>query len=568
MRAIDGFLAYLQRAGINHVFGVPGGLLHPFFEAVEQDPEFTLVVAKHEEGAAFMADGFARVSGKIAICAGTSGPGATNLLTGLAVAQVDGVPMLVITGQARSTSLGRGAAQETPREGIDIVGMCAPVTKLSTSVMNPEELLPKLRAALRLVCLGRPGPVHLNVPVDFWEAEIEVDPRTLDPALYSFNSRVVDRDAARRAAEALRTASHPALLIGSGAASPEARAHLATLSELLRAPVATTPRGKGLFSETHPRSLGVFGFAGSLKARRLLLGDEVDVLCCVGASLNEITTFNWISTLAPRRALIHIDIDPERISRSYPTQIPVVGDAAATLEAIIEALRDAGASGQDLASTWPSRVDAVDLSSCSLACSPTENLLNPAQWRLELNQILPADAVVFSDIGGHMLFNIHHLIIRDQQRFVLNLGFGSMGHGTVAPIGAALALGGRPVVAIIGDACFTMNGMELLTAREYDVPVIWLIENNQMHGVTWHGSQLVGSRTPMNSVRYRQTLDIAAMCRAMGLATWRVRAPGELGAAMSEALAAGGPAAIEVCVDPSVSPPLRDRAQTIAGFSE
>ena len=194
--------------------------------------------------------------------------------------------------------------------------------------------------------------------------------------------------------------------------------------------------------------------------------------------------------------------------------------------------------------------------------------LTPQRWRVDMEEALPDDAIVFSDIGGHMLSNIHHLCIGARQKFVLNLGFGSMGHGTVAPIGAALALPGRPVVAIVGDACFTMNGMELLTAVEHDVRVVWIVENNNMHGITWHGSKLVGSRQPLDSVRYRRPLDVAGIARAMGLAAYVVAEPGEMQSALRAALAQPGPALIEVRVDGSICPPLGDRAKSIAGFVE
>jgi len=194
--------------------------------------------------------------------------------------------------------------------------------------------------------------------------------------------------------------------------------------------------------------------------------------------------------------------------------------------------------------------------------------LAPQRWRRDLEEVLPADAVIFSDIGGHMLSNIHYLTIKDGQKFVLNLGFGSMGHGTVAPIGAALAEKGRTVIAIIGDACFTMNGMELVTAAEYGIRVIWIVENNNMHGITWHGSKLVGSRVPLSSVRYKRPLEVAAIARAMGLAAWVVDSPGQMQVALREALLHAGPSLIEVRVDGNIAPPLGDRAKSIAGFVE
>ncbi|RMH42519.1 MAG: thiamine pyrophosphate-binding protein [Deltaproteobacteria bacterium] len=568
-RVVDLVLRYLKAEGVRVVYGIPGGLLHTFFEAVEADPDLALVVAKHEEGAAFMADGYARTSGRLAVCAGTSGPGATNLLTGVSVAFADGVPMMVITGQAASHALGKGAAQETTREDIDVVAMFRPVTKYSTMVPTADVMPHHLRRALRLALSGRPGPVHLNVPIDLWRQPAP-DETWFDPSTYRPKTDLFDRRAVQDAAEALQSAARPVILAGSGTAVAGAAEHLATLAEMFPARVATTPRAKGLFPEDHPLSLGVLGFAGHAAARKtIIVDDDVDVLVTVGASLNETTTYNWHPGLMPTRALIQVDIDVDRIGRNYPVTIPVVGDARTILTELVYHTHRLIREGRRPASTWadappvPRGEDRfLDRDLRASDAIP----LTPQRWRRELSDALPEDAIVFSDIGGHMLFNIHHLTIRGRQRFVLNLGFGSMGHGTVAPIGAAMAHPGRPVVAIVGDACFTMNGMELLTALEYDVPVVWVIENNNMHGITWHGSQKVSGGRPMDSVVYRHKLDIAAIARAMGLHAALVDRPGELAGALDGAWHHAGPSVIEVRVDPSIEPPLGDRAQTIAGF--
>jgi acetolactate synthase I/II/III large subunit len=566
-RAVDVFLHYLKAEGAKVVFGIPGGLLHPFFEAVENDPDLALVVPKHEEGAAFMADGYARSSRRLAVCAGTCGPGATNLMTGVACAYADGVPMLVVTGQAPSHALGKGAAQETNREDMDIVEMFRPVTKYSTMVTSADSLGHHLRRALRLALTGRPGPVHLNVPVDLWAHALEE--QWFDPKTYRPDTRTFDRRAVQRAAVALLEAERPLILAGSGVMVAEAEEHLRTLAELLPARVVTSPRAKGVLPENHELSLGVLGFAGHREARETALGDDVDVLLTVGASLNETTTLNWSPALRPSKTLIQIDIDVDRIGRNYPVDVPLVGDAQTVLVELIYHLHRLVREGATPHSTWESAPEPVrgherygDPEMRTSDARP----LTPQRWRSDLEEVLPDDAVVFSDIGGHMLFNIHHLCIRDRQKFVLNLGFGSMGHGTVAPIGAALAEPGRPVVAIVGDACFTMNGMELLTAVEYSLPIVWIVENNQMHGITYHGSKMVGHKRPLESIRYKKALDVAGIARAMGLRTFVVDAPGQMQAALDDALAAGEPALIEVRVDPNVGPPLGDRAKSIAGF--
>src|SRR5690606_37315899 len=225
---------------------------------------------------------------------------------------------------------------------------------------------------------------------------------------------------------------------------------------------------------------------------------------------------------------IQVDIDVDRIGRNYPVNIPVVGDAQTVLIELIYHIHRLIREHAPPQSQW-----MFDTESQPERRYKNEDLrvseqlpMTPQRWRVELEKVLSDDAIVFSDIGGHMLFNIHHLCIRAQQKFVLNLGFGSMGHGTAGPIGAALAHNDRQVVAIIGDACFMMNGMELITAAEYDIPVIWLVENNQMHGITWHGSATLGD--PMHCVVNRRPLDVAGIARAMGLAAYVAERPEQL----------------------------------------
>jgi len=566
-RMVDITLRYLRAEGARVVFGVPGGLLHPFFQAVEEEPELELIVTKHEAGAAFMADGYARVTNYLAVCAGTSGPGATNLVTGVAAAFSDGVPMLVITGQAPFHAIGRGAAQEMAPEDIDIVAMFRPITKYSAMIPAPDRVSHHLRRALRLALTGRPGPVHLNVPVDFWEQPAR--PEWFAPQSYRPSTQVFDREAVREAARWLSRARHPIMLIGSGVATSNARVEVAQMAERLAARVATTPRAKGLFPENHPLSMGVMGIAGHRLARKTLLSDDIDVLITVGASLNETTTLNWHPKLMPRDALIQLDISVDRIGRNYPVTVPLVGDARTVLSEVLYYL-ERELDGGHSASLWheqPPIVHDDDFYDCPDLRTSSRIPITPQRWRKELNAILPRNAIVFSDIGGHMLFNVHDLSISNRQTFVLNLGFGSMGHGTAGPIGAALAAH-RPVVAIVGDACFTMNGMELLTAAEYGVPVIWIVENNQMHGITWHGSQHVGNGKPMDVIRYKRSLDIAAIARAMGVDAFVVERPGELRGAFMTALEHRRPALIEVLVDGMIPPPLGDRAKTIAGFRD
>jgi acetolactate synthase-1/2/3 large subunit len=552
----------LKAEGVKFIFGIPGGLLHPFFEAIEDDDNFRLIMTKHEEGAAFMADGVSRTTRQVAVCAGTSGPGATNLITGVACAFTDGVPMIVITGQASSKALGKGAAQETNREDVDIVEMFRPITKYSAMVTSADSVSRHLRRAMRLALSGRPGPVHLNFPVDLWLEPLSET--WFDPKTYRTESRTFDREQVHRAGDALLSAKFPVFLAGSGVFISSAKNELQQLAELIPVRVATTPRAKGIFPEDHPLSLGVFGFAGHKLAKNVILGSEVDVLFTVGASLNETTTMNWHPDLKPSKTFIQLDIDPDRIGRNYPVDIPILGDAKAVLQELIEYIKN-----KNVCSSWssvvPPPIGHGRYDDHTLRMSD-QYPLTPQRWRVDLQDVLPENAIIFSDIGGHMLFNMHHLCIKSGQQFVLNLGFGSMGHGTVAPIGAALANANKTIVAIVGDGCFTMNGLELLTASEYKVPVIWIVENNNMHGITWHGSRLVGNRKGLNVVKYNKPIKIADMAKAMGLNAIVVERFNEIQDAFMSALMNAGPTVIEVLIDSTLVPPLGDRAKSISGF--
>jgi acetolactate synthase I/II/III large subunit len=562
---VDAFIAHLEELSVTTIFGVPGGLLHPFFDAVERQALMRLMVTKNEAGAAFMADGYARTSHTLGVCAATSGPGATNLITGVGVAFSDGVPLLVLTGQAASDNIGRGAVQESGPHGIDIVSMFEPVTKYSAAVERPERFLHHLRRALRRALTGRPGPVHLNVPVDFWAEQITYEP--LDLERYQPSMAVFDPLAVDEATAALQAARRPLILAGGGVRVGRAQEALARLVARTGARVVTTPRGKGVFAEDHPRWFGVCGYGGHESAARLVLGDQPDVLLAVGASLNETTTFGWSPDLMPSEAFIHVDIDPERIGRSYPVDIGLVGDAATILDAICDGL-DAAAGRLRREPVWSDDPGGLVEQSASRQlslCLPDEVGLTPEQWRADLSAVLPDDAIIFSDVGGHMLFNIHHLRIGADQDFVLNLGFGSMGHGTAAPIGAALAEPDRPVVAIIGDACFTMNGMELLVAVEHDIPVIWIVENNQMHGISWHVSKMISGR-PLEAIANDKPVAVADIGRALGLNTYVVEGRGQIQRPLLEALEHPGPTLIDVRVDPTVPPPMEGRAKAIGGF--
>jgi acetolactate synthase-1/2/3 large subunit len=436
-------------------------------------------------------------------------------------------------------------------------------------VTSAESMGHHLRRALRNALSGRPGPVHLNVPVDLWEKPLREE--WFEPSTYRTEARTFDRAAVQRAGDMLLSAKYPVLLAGSGVGIAGAEGHLKALADLLPVRVATTPCGKGLFPEDDAYSLGVFGVAGHRDARDTILGDDVDVLFTIGASLNETSTMNWNPKMMPSKCFIQLDVDSEKLGRNFPVDIALHGDAQSILVELVYHLHRRIREGAFPASLWEQSTPLVRgherYEDHELRVSESTPI-TPQRCRADLESVLPDNALIFSDIGGHMLFNLHHLCIKENQRFFINLGFGSMGHGTIAPIGAALAEPGRPVFALIGDGCFTMNGMDLMTAAEHDIPVIWIVENNNMHGITWHCSKLLNKGRGMTTARSRRPIEIAGLARAMGLHARIVDSPDQLQDAIREAMRRGGPAVIEVRVDGSVPPPMGERARSLAGFIE
>ena len=316
-------LKYLETEGVEYIFGVPGTALVPLYDAVNKQDAIKPILTKHEEGAAFMADGYARVSGKIGVCYATSGPGATNLATGVANAYMDNIPLLVITGQVPTSIYGKGTFQDSTKEGVDSVDMFDPITKFSTMIMSRFKMPELLREALRIAFSGKKGPVHLSYPKDIMGEEIE--DTLLPPNAYRIKPEYFDRKLVIDAAAKLVRAKKPAMLVGSGAIESGATSEVLELAEMLNIPVATTPKAKGAFPESHELSLGVLGLSGSPAAEEYLMGD-VDVLLVVGASLNQLTTFSWDPRIMPSDCLIHINIDPAEIGKNYPAGIGLVGD--------------------------------------------------------------------------------------------------------------------------------------------------------------------------------------------------------------------------------------------------
>lgn len=562
-RAVDMLLAQLEAEGVTHIFGVPGGNLLPLYEALSERGTIRSILCKHEEGGAFMADGFARVSHTLGVCCGIAGPGATHALTGVAGAFADSIPLLFLSGQVATSVFGRGAIQDSTALGIDLVAMFKPVTKLSTMLVNAETAPRLVQQAIRTALSGRPGPVHLNLPGDV--SKTRLSPGTLQPPPVHHASQPCDMLEAARAAALLARARSPAILAGNGVNLVGAWDELRALAERAGIPVATTPKAKGAFPENHPLSLGVFGFGGHQRASRYLSG-EVDVLLVVGSSLGEFQTNAWDVRFAPTETLIQVDIDPREIGKNYRADVALVADARTALSAIEAQMSKMLVPLR--ADPMPPHLAEIPRYVEAARMEDDSNPIKPQRVVAELRRALPDDALVFVDIGNCISWMEQYFEVREPGTFFLNLGLACMGWSIPASIGGQLASPDRRVVGVLGDGAFAMMGMEIHTAVEHALPIVWVVLNDAGYGMVDHGERLRTGR-PTCPARFTQRIDAAAIAEALGARGLHVDRADQLEGTLREALRGGRPTVVDVRIDPNEIPgTLRMRTESLARMFE
>ncbi|MEW6365975.1 MAG: thiamine pyrophosphate-binding protein [Acidobacteriota bacterium] len=555
-KVADLLLTYLAEEGVEHMFGVPGLPLMPLFEACKRDARIKLIISKHEEGAAFMADGYARIKGCPGVCFSTSGPGATNLVTGVASAHCNNTPLLVLTGQVHTATYGKGTFQDSTKKGIDSVAMFDAMTRQSSMVISRYRAEEEIREALRVALSGKQGPVHLSIPRDILASEVEEEFRT--HGTYRPPMRFFDRELVIQAAERLMEAANPVILIGSGAVRSGACEDVRALAEMLHIPVASTPKAKGAFPEDHPLALGVLGLNGSPLANHYVRSGTIDVLLAVGASLNQITTSSWDPRIAPTKALIQNDIDPAEVGKNYKVDIPLVGDACTVInELSFRVLRYLGEAAdrirtrEDEVARLRQEIGMfVDPEKMRSESSPVK----PQRLMSDLQEAMPEDALLFVDTGNCLLWAGHYLTIRRPNSFVAEYGLLSMGYGMAAPIGGKLAAPDRPVISVAGDGAFLMNGTEVATAVNYDIPVVWIIQNNARLALI-HVLQKAVLGADEKITPFKR-IDCARVAEGLGAVGYRIEKPGELVKVLPEALATRRPAVIDCIIDDTEVPPL------------
>lgn len=565
--AVDVLIDYIEHEGVEYIFGVPGAALTPIYRVLAERKRIKHILTKHEEGAAFMAKSYAWVSGGIGVCCATTGPGGTNALTGIASAYADSIPVLLLTGQSSTKFFGKGAFQESTSLGIDIVQLFKPVTKLSLMLPNSDRFPGILHHALRTALSGRPGPVHINLPADFLNEYVNAP--QLSRHQYRARGAVMDRDAITRAAKIIAEAKRPAILVGHGASLSGGSSELLELATRLKIPVATTPKAKGIFPEDHPLSLGVFGFAGHAHAEIYLTVSNVDVLLVIGTSMGEWSTNAWASRLEPSGALIQVDIDPTVIGRNYPAEVGIVGDVRTVLPELEREVRrriSEGGGRDEHMWTDPLLALRSSLPRHQPAEPPNESTspIKPQLLMSVLQAQMPEDALLFVDIGNAMSWAGHYFECRSPNSYFIGMGLAAMGSAVAGAIGGKLAAPGKPVVALVGDAAFAMNGMEVHTAVDHEIPVIWIVLNDGGHGMIMHGETLLLGQH-LGACRFRVPIDIGALGAALGTRVFRVDTLQGFREAFDEALAANAPCVIDTLIDPNEEPStLARRVKTLA----
>ncbi|NLE65856.1 MAG: biosynthetic-type acetolactate synthase large subunit [Lentisphaerae bacterium] len=539
----------LVKEGVKTLFGLPGGAVLDIFDGLYETPvEF--VLARHEQGAAHMADGYARATGRVGCCLVTSGPGATNTVTGLATANMDSIPVVCITGQVSSSVIGNDAFQE-----VDITGITRPVTKHNVLVRRVDDLPRRLAEAFYIARTGKPGPVLVDIPKDVQRATTNAQtPETVSLRGYNPTFEGHSRQITRLA-EAINAAKRPLLYAGGGVISSGASDLLLALSRKARAPVTTTLLGLGSFPETDALALRMLGMHGSVTANYAT--HECDLLVSVGARFDDRVT-GKISDFAPKAKIAHIDIDPSAISKSVQADIPVVGDAKLVLAELVKLVepRDRKEWLRQLEEWKEAYPFSYDRGSSKLL----------PQYVIErIYEITKGDAVIVTEVGQHQMWAAHYFRYTKPRQFISSGGLGTMGFGLPAAIGAQAGRRGELVVDLSGDGSAQMNFQELVVAVEHRLPVKVVILNNACLGMVRQWQQMfykgVYSATRLTqhgrgkneNIPDRQEAylpDFVKLAEAHGATGQRVTEKKAVTGALEKAFAVDGPAVVEFMVEP------------------
>ena len=578
MTLSDLIISYLEQFGVEYVFGVPGGPLGPLYDALARSERRggpRAILARHEVGGAFMADGYARETGKIGVCCATTGPGATNLITGVASAHTDHIPLLVITAQTMLPDFSLGAFQESSADVTDIVGMFEHCTRYNTLVTHANQLEKKLAAAFTIALQPPKGPAHLSVPVDILRA-----PKSGQIAFPNLHG-LLTQPASEVDVAALETLCQElynvlnknrqvVLFIGHDCAG--ATQEIIQFAELIGALIVTTQRGKSWINPYHPLARGVFGFAGHKTARNALTDESVDLILAVGTNLNEWSTSGWDSVLL-NDMLVHIHNERTYFGRSPMARLHVYGTISTIFKELVSRfetlkreaklslmgkVREKDITPQSYSDHLkespyvPHQIEVQAPNSCRR--ENTSPLIKPQRLICEIIQRFPPETRFLIDNSNSVPWSIHYFFHRRPENYHLSLGFASMGWAIGASVGMALGTRNTPVVCFTGDGCFLMSGQEITVAVAERLPVIFVVLNDRAYGLIRHAHRLAGTEPIDFEI---PPVDFCLMAEATGANAHKIRDPKDFDQIDYQALCRrNGPTLLDVYIDPEEAPPI------------
>ena len=559
IEAVEALARILLQEGVKYFFGIPGSHTCPIFDAVDQTGRIRVILPRHEQGGAYMADGYARVARQVAVCSGTVGPGATNLITAVAAAYADGIPLIVLTGQTPAAGVGRTAHQESTGIGRapNQVELFRNVTKASLSATRAFKLPHMLRTAFRIALNERFGPVSLTIPSDIFYDKIPFC--DIAPGTYRVTrSNNVDPALVKRAVDIIAQSKHPVIIAGQRSLFPDATTEIRALAERFSIPVLTPLNAKGAIDEHHPLALGCLGLLGQRSAEKYLR-EVADVVIAVGENFEEWMSLAWDPEIVADKKLIHIDVDPLEIGKNYFVTVGING----TIRRIVDELKN-----QLVDIDWTAPVTLEEIAARKREWDFFEAAemyaddvpLKPQRVMHELARALPPGTIIFGDSGHTVRWVGRYLRARTQSFFAANI-FEPMGYGVAACIGGKLAAPDRPVVSICGDGSFLMHGMEISTAVNHEIPVVWIILNDERLNMVYHAQSVYYADRHV-ATTFRNP-DFVKFAEAFDAAGFRAERPEEIVPAVKAALAAGRPALVDVRIDPDEIPPMRPRTLVV-----
>lgn len=608
----DLIVSYLEQIGVERVFGIPGGPIEPLFNALARSARrgaIRPVIARHESGAVFMADGYARETGKVGVCCATTGPGTTNMITGVASAYQDNTPLLVITAQSPLGTFGKGAAQESSCTAINTVEMLRYCTKYSSLVSHSSQLEWKLASALIAAHQPPMGPAHLSIPLDLLRSTIHAGP-AYDLSGLIKPMALSDPSVNTHLCKLITQSKRSVFLIGERCA--EAIDTILDISIILDAKVIVTPQGKGLMSPYHPQFRGVFGLAGHQSAIAAVVDPDVELIIAVGTRLDELATNGWDVTSLMTNKLVHVDSSPQYFSRSPMARYHASGNLGCMFTFIYDHIDKQKATKQHSLSQVGSNVvkferrmgDRRGIERSSLSdrtyerrsterrsslnpkysflrhfrftdehkCHDPSSPVKPQRLMYDISRLFPSNTRFVAEVGNSFLWAIHYLQPfnrrmsgkrpRNPNLFFTGMGFSSMGWAIGGAVGIASASPGNPVVCITGDGSFLMSGQEITVAISEKLPVIFIVLNDSSLGTVRHGQMLTGAESIGHQL---PRINFADMARAMGIDAYTIKSPADMVELnIKDICSRAGPTLLDVYIDPDEAPPLGERLEMLA----